>query len=158
MKEDIAKFRIRHAEEADWRQLMHVDELVSGVLKPDYWQDLFATLREKRPGGERYIYLAERIRSQGDGGEVIAFVIGEIRAWEFGSEPCGWVFALSVVPQVREDRVGEALLKRIQEAFKERGVRIVRTMIARDNHLLMSFFRSEGMTAGPYIQLEKELE
>jgi GNAT superfamily N-acetyltransferase len=158
MNEEMARFRIRHAVEADWRQLMHVDELVSGVLKPDYWQDLFATLREKRPGGERYIYLAQRIAPDGGGGEVIAFVIGEVRAWEFGSEPCGWVFALSVVPQAREERVGEALMKQIQEAFKERGVRIVRTMIARDNHLLMSFFRSEGMTAGPYIQLEKELE
>lgn len=157
MNEESARFRIRHAAEADWRQLMHVDELVSGVLKPDYWQDLFAAQRDQRPS-ERFIYLAERVAPGGAGGEVIAFVIGEIRAWEFGSEPCGWVFALSVVPQAREERVGEALLKRIQEAFRERGVRIVRTMIARDNHLLMSFFRSEGMTAGPYIQLEKELE
>jgi hypothetical protein len=37
-------------------------------------------------------------------------------------------------------------------------VRTVRTMIARDNHPLMSFFRSEGMTTGPYLQLENELD
>jgi hypothetical protein len=31
-------------------------------------------------------------------------------------------------------------------------------MVARDNHLHMTFFRSEGMMAGPYIQLEKDLD
>jgi hypothetical protein len=30
-------------------------------------------------------------------------------------------------------------------------------MISRKNHELLSFFRSEGLTAGPYLQLEKEL-
>ena len=34
----------------------------------------------------------------------------------------------------------------------------MRTMMARDNHLLMSFFRSQGMMAGPYIELEKALD
>ena len=150
MAEEPAGYRIRAAAEADWRQLMHVDELVSGVLKPDYWRDLFANLSEKR--------LAERTGGKDGGATAIGFVIGEVRAWEFGSEPCGWVFAISVDPAAREGRVGEALLKRIQRAFKDSGVRIVRTMIARDNHLLMSFFRGEGMTAGPYIQLEKEME
>jgi hypothetical protein len=31
-------------------------------------------------------------------------------------------------------------------------------MVARDNRLHLLFFRSEGMMAGPYIQLEKELD
>jgi hypothetical protein len=30
-------------------------------------------------------------------------------------------------------------------------------MLAKDAHLLMSFFRSLGMMAGPFIQLEKSL-
>jgi len=34
----------------------------------------------------------------------------------------------------------------------------VRTMISRGNHQLMSFFRGHGMMAGPYIQLESELD
>jgi len=31
-------------------------------------------------------------------------------------------------------------------------------MVARDGLLPLLFFRSEGMMAGPYIQLEKDLE
>jgi len=30
-------------------------------------------------------------------------------------------------------------------------------MLARDNHLVLSFFRSQGMMAGPFIPLEMEL-
>jgi len=31
-------------------------------------------------------------------------------------------------------------------------------MLARDDQLVMSFFRSQGMMAGPFIQLEKSLD
>jgi hypothetical protein len=33
----------------------------------------------------------------------------------------------------------------------------LRTMVARDHPLPMRFFRGEGMVAGPYIQLEKDI-
>ena len=34
----------------------------------------------------------------------------------------------------------------------------LRTMLARDNTLILSFFRSQGMMAGPFIPLEMDLE
>jgi hypothetical protein len=37
-------------------------------------------------------------------------------------------------------------------------VRKVRTMLASDNTLILSFFRSQGMMAGRFIPLEMELE
>jgi hypothetical protein len=36
-------------------------------------------------------------------------------------------------------------------------VTTVRTMLARDNTLILSFFRSQGMMAGRFIPLEMEL-
>lgn len=82
---------------------------------------------------------------------------GEIRTWEFGSTPCGWVFALSVEPKNRLHGVGSALLKGLSGEFKKAGVSKMRTMVARDARLPLLFFRSEEMMAGPYIQLEKDL-
>lgn len=151
--------RIRRAQAADLPQVMALDERITGVRKTAYWQDLYERYRSRR-AGERFFYVAE-----GAGGakgkadpRVLGFVIGEIRAWEFGSEPCGWVFAISVDPAARQHGVGERLLETISESFRKAGVRVMRTMISSDNHLLMSFFRSEGMMAGPYIELEKELD
>ena len=34
----------------------------------------------------------------------------------------------------------------------------VRTMLAKDANVLLSFFRSQGMMGGPFIQLEKRLQ
>ena len=42
-------------------------------------------------------------------------------------------------------------------AFRRAGVRTVRTMLSRDNTLILSFFRSQGMMAGPFIPLEMDL-
>ena len=43
------------------------------------------------------------------------------------------------------------LLGAILKAFRQAGVKKVRTMLARDNHLILSFFRSQGMMAAPMI-------
>lgn len=152
--------RIRRAEATDLPQVVALDERITGVGKAAYWQDLYERYHGRR-AGERFFYVAE-----GAGGtegkpavaRILGFVIGEIRAWEFGSEPCGWVFAISVDPAARQHGVGERLLDTISKSFRKAGVRVMRTMISSDNHLLMSFFRSEGMMAGPYIELEKELD
>jgi hypothetical protein len=33
----------------------------------------------------------------------------------------------------------------------------LRTMLSRDNALILSFFRSQGLTAGPFVTLETDL-
>ena len=143
-------FEIRRAELRDLDQVIALDERVTGISKRDYLDDLFERYRTRRPD-QRFFYVAEAA------GRVVGFVVGEIRAWEFGSEPCGWVFAISVDPDEREESVGSALLDEICDRFREAGAHRLRTMILRNNHLLMSFFRARGLMAGPYLQLEKDL-
>jgi HlyD family secretion protein len=46
-------------------------------------------------------------------------VIGEVRDWEFGSPPCGWVFAIDVDPRARQQGVGTRLLAAMRERFAE---------------------------------------
>ena len=72
--------------------------------------------------------------------------------------PWAWVFALSVEPRARLQGIGRALFEAISAEFAKAGVDKMRTMVARDNRLLLMFFRSEGMMAGPYIQLEKGVD
>ena len=150
MSEIEANFEIRPAELRDIDHVIALDERITGILKRDYIDDLFERYRTRRPD-QRFFYVAEAA------GRVVGFVVGEIRAWEFGSEPCGWVFAISVDPDEREESVGSALLDQICDKFRQAGVHRLRTMISRNNHLLMSFFRARGLMAGPYLQLEKDL-
>jgi ribosomal protein S18 acetylase RimI-like enzyme len=142
--------RVRPAAREDLAAIIRLDERNTGFAKPDYWRDRFERYAQ-RPG-QRYFLVAEQE------GRVIGFVIGEVRAWEFGSPPCGWVFAIGVDPDARLRGVGSRLLDAVSACFKEAGVTKLRTMLARDDNLNLSFFRSQGMMAGPFIQLEKDLD
>jgi ribosomal protein S18 acetylase RimI-like enzyme len=145
--------RIRQAQAADLTSVIALDQRVTGLAKPEYWREMFDQYGQQRPSN-RFFLVAE---SQ-DVTRVLGFIVGEVRAWEFGSAPCGWVLALSVEPESRLHGIGETLFQSISREFKAAGVSKMRTMVARDNRLHLLFFRGEGMIAGPYIQLEKDLD
>ena len=54
-------------------------------------------------------------------------------------------------------RLTRRMLDAICDGFRRLGVDKVRTLLGRDNHLVLSFFRSQGMMAAPFIPLEKAL-
>ena len=145
---------IRSAERRDVAEVSALDAQVTGLPKPEHWMELY---RRQRSGAGAPTGIFLVASPAADPERVLGFIVGEIRAWEFGSDPCGWVYALSVRPEARERGVGEALLEAIAEAFRKAGMGKMRTMVARDAILPMQFFRGEGLMAGPYVQLEKDL-
>lgn len=146
-----AQFEIRNARPSDLDAVIALDEFGPKEEKPDYWRGIFShyvTTGRK----DRLFLVAEA------DGDVVGFIIGEVRAWEFGSPPCGWVFALTVSPKAREMGVGKRMFEEISARLKQAGVTTVRTMVDRDNKLTLSFFRSMGLRTGRYIELEKPLD
>jgi ribosomal protein S18 acetylase RimI-like enzyme len=142
-----ASAKIRSVRQTDLTAVIALDATVTGLHKSDYWQRIY-----RRYGvagqGLRHFLVAEFE------GQVVGFIIGEVRDWEFGSPPCGWVFAIDVDPSARQHGFGAALLAAVRERFERAGVRVLRTMLARDNTVILSFFRSQGMTAGRLLPLE----
>lgn len=147
---------IRRATRDDLARLTELDARITGRAKPAYWDDIFDRYATRRLG-ERFFLIAE-MQGGAEAGRITGYIIGEVRAWEFGSEPCGWIFGFAVDPEMRLAGIGEKLFHEIARHIRATGIRTIRTMVSRDNRLVMSFFRSEGMRAGPYIQLEMELE
>jgi ribosomal protein S18 acetylase RimI-like enzyme len=142
---------IRDAVATDLGPVVALDATATGLSKQAYWSDIFQRYIES-PRTDRHFLVAETA------GEIIGFIVGETRIWEFGSPPSGWVFAVNVHAARREHGIGSRLMEAICGRFRAAGVATVRTMISRDDTLNLSFFRSLGMTAGPYIELEKSLE
>lgn len=142
--------RIRPAQVADLAAVIDLDAEATGIPKTAYWKDRFDWYAGRNP--ERFFLVAERE------GAILGFIVGEVRAWEFGSPPSGWIFAIHVSPAARLHGLGTMLVDEICLRFRKAGVQQVRTMLAKDATLLLSFFRSLGMMGGPFIQLEKALE
>lgn len=142
---------IRRARRADLEAVIAIDATTTGIQKHAYWEAI-----HRRYGNgvqdKRHFLIAELER------EVVGFIIGEVRDWEFGSPPCGWVFAIDVRPGARLGGIGTRLLEAISMRFRAVGVTKLRTMLARDNAVILSFFRSHGMMAGGLVSLEMDLD
>lgn len=141
--------RVRGVRPRDLVQVAAIDAGITGLRKTAYWADVLRRYGGARAG--RQFLVAEA------GGRVEGYVVGEVRDWEFGSPPCGWVFAIGVRPDARLGGVGTRLLEALCEGFRRQGVKQLRTLLARDNALILSFFRSQGMMAGRFIPLEMEI-
>lgn len=150
MRDDSGKqIAIRDAVPADIGIVMALD-LEQKEEKSVYWQGVF---EHYVTGGRKdRLFLVAEVDAA-----VVGFIIGEVRAWEFGSPPCGWVFALAVAPQMREMGIGQRMFDEICARLQRIGVATVRTMVDRDSRVTLSFFRGMGMRSGRYIELEKQI-
>jgi len=135
---------IRPVQASDLTAISALDTRLTGTAKPGYWREMLA------PG---HHFLA----AESSKGQLAGFIAGEIRAWEFGQPPAGWVFAIQIDPRLRLKGVGSALFEALVARFKTEGVTRVRTLVDRKDHLILSFFRAQGMVAGPSLQLDMDL-
>ncbi len=145
---------IRDATAADLAAIVDIDASITGTKKPELWQGLMVEpWSEERGQDAKRSFLVARVN-----GQVVGYVVGEVRGWEFGSPPCGWLVTIGVRPDYRLSKIGSDLFAALNVRLKQHGIDTVRTMLHIDDHLLMSFFRAQGLTAGPFVELEMRLD
>lgn len=140
--------RIRPLSRRDLADVVRIDARHTGSRKPAYWTRILGEFLG-RAGARPRVGLAAHL----DGG-VKGYLLGEVRAFEFGSEPCGWVFAVGVDPGAMHHGIGTALVEEAGRRFRRLGISTVRTMVRRNDVPLLAFFRSNGFSGGSFVQLE----
>ena len=153
MNDSKIAINIRKAIKADSADIVALDAEITGTDKAAYWAKILERFAGSSDRSKRYFLVATSVDD-----ELAGFIVGEVRAWEFGSPPCGWVLALSVAPKHRERGIGSLLLDALCSKLKKADVTTVRTMVLVNDKVNLSFFRGEGLAAGPYIELEKHLD
>ena len=142
---------VRPVRRGDLDRVIAIDATVTGLEKRAYWLRVYRRYGIGARGEQRWFLVAVADK------RVAGFLIAEVRDWDFGSPPCGWVFGIDVDPQARQGGIGTKLLTALTASLRRAGVRKLRTLLARDNTLILSFFRSQGMMAAPVIPLELDL-
>ena len=159
VKSSDPNVEIRLATMDDLADITELDAQITEISKPEYWEEMFARYVDRREGHFLVAQKPGAVRSDKDELKgVFGFIVGEVRAWEFGSHPCGWIMVVGVSPNHRVRGIGEMLCNAITDKFRDDGVDKIRTMAARDDQLNMAFFRAQGMMSGPFIELEKPLD
>ncbi|WP_161142300.1 GNAT family N-acetyltransferase [Propylenella binzhouense] len=148
-KSQAAEIQIGPAALEDVPRVIEIDAKITGEAKAEFWYSFFSG----QGSNPKRSFLVAR-----DEGRVVGYIIGTVRAWEFGSPPSGWIHAVGVDPTARKAGVGTKLFNEMVEFLRGAGANTIRTMLHIDDHLLMSFFRTHGMAAGPFVELEMSAE
>ncbi len=139
---------VRDLNASDVARVVQIDGTYTGEPKADYWQAIF----------DDFLRCAGRHLTFGlgadDGSGLTGYLFGEVRAVEFGSPPCGWIFAVGVDPSQARSGIASALLEAAVARFRAAGVSKLRTMVQRQDVPVLSFFRAGGFVGGPFVQLE----
>ena len=143
--------RIRRLSRGDLADVARIDAHHTGARKPAYWKRVLEQFLGRRDARQRVGLAAEL------DGRLAGYLLGEVRAFEFGSEPCGWVFAVGVDPALLRGGLASALLGEASRTFRAAGVTTLRTMVRRNDVPVLAFFRAAGFSGGSYVQLELDL-
>ena len=147
---------VRNIRTDDAAELSRIDAAHTGLEKPEWWADVVKRHVRRGPEGPSRVGLVAVEHAAGRE-RVVGYVLGQVRAFEFGSEPCGWIYAVGVDPSRLRAGIAKELLAEATARFEEAGVKLVRTMVRRDDVPVLTLFRSEGFVGGPFVELEKPL-
>jgi len=136
---ETTAIQVRALSELDIGDIVRIAERTRHAYRPELWEDRVTYYLRRDPEGS---VVAE------SGGRVVGFMLGDVRAGEFGiEEPCGWIEVIGVDPDCGGRGIGRALGEAMLKRFRERGVERVRTMVDRSMPDVERFFESLGFSA-----------
>src|SRR5512132_2622134 len=77
-----------------------IDARLTGAMQRAYWKRIFD---EVLASGRKAVHVGLVAKVNGS---VVGFLVGDVRAFEFGSEPCGWIREVGVEPRYARTGVG----------------------------------------------------
>ncbi|MCB9378537.1 MAG: GNAT family N-acetyltransferase [Holophagales bacterium] len=127
---------VRSLTELDLGDIVRIAEKTRNRYQPDLWEDRVTFYLRRDPEGSVIAELA---------GDVVGFMLGDVRSGEFGiEEETGWIEVLGVDPDHGGHGVGRALGEEMLKRFRDRGVRRVRTMVDDSMPEIATFFEKLG--------------
>ena len=91
-------------------------------------------------------------------GQVVGFIIGEIKGEGFGLEQSGWIQVVGVHPRQMGVGIGRILAGKLFSFFEKEGIRDIHTAVRWDAVDMLSFFKAIGFDRSPFINLRKHLD
>ncbi len=141
------ELRIRPLADMDISPIVGIDEKIGGRYRPEVWERHIGYYLRRDPEGS---VVAEWQ------GQVVGFMLGEIRAGEFGlEEPTGWIEVLGVDPDHRGKAIGRKMAETLLAHFRQQGAHSVRTLVEEGAGELAEFFGALGFqpsTLRPFVK------
>jgi ribosomal protein S18 acetylase RimI-like enzyme len=145
-----SEVRIRPLDELDLDAIVRIDERILGSYRPDVWERRVMFYLRRDPGASQV--------AEADG-RVVGFMLGEVRAGEFGQEePTGWIERFGIDPDFRGRDLGRRMFDAMREHFRSAGARRVRTLVDRTDAGLTGFLAALGFADSALVALERTID
>jgi len=137
---------VRRMRTQDADAVLHINEKITGRPFEAQWASKIIDDITRNPLG---CLVAE------DGGEIVGFILGDIRGWEFAIPKSGWIEIVGVDPRFQGKGVARLLIETLHGYFRNNNVSRVMTMVNWNDGGLVGFFRALGFERSEFIILEK---
>jgi len=149
MPVEAPEVTIRPLSDVDIDAITRIDEKVTGIYRPDFWENRVAYYRRRDPEASRVAEL---------GGRVVGFMLADLRGGEFGlEETSGWIERFGVDPEVRGKGIGRKLFDALVEHFKASGAHTLRTFVDTRQAETATFLKAVGFGPSALTALELPL-
>jgi ribosomal protein S18 acetylase RimI-like enzyme len=141
-----AQARIRPLDELDIGSIVRIDERITGIYRPEIWERRVGYYLRRDPDASQVAEVE---------GRVVGFMLGDLRAGEFGlEEPGGWIERFGIDPDYRGRDLGKQLFAAILRHFRAHGATTVRTLVDRKDAGVAGFLEALGFAPSPLQALE----
>ena len=149
MPVEAPEITIRPLSDVDIDAITRIDEKLTGSYRPDFWEERVAYYIRRDPESSRVAEL---------GGEVVGFMLGDLRGGEFGlEETSGWIERFGVDPAARGKGIGRKLFAALSEYFKASGAHTLRTFVDTGQTETATFLKAVGFGPSALTALEQKL-
>jgi ribosomal protein S18 acetylase RimI-like enzyme len=148
-KEMRGKIKIRKLRGRDVPEIVSIQESILQKKVSKKWVQMVANQLKKR-GGVGFVAFKD--------GQVIGFIIGEIKGEGFGLDQSGWIEVVGVHPSHMGTGIGRILAEKLFHFFKKEGIRDIYTTVRWDAGDMLSFFKAIGFDRSPFINLRRYLD
>jgi ribosomal protein S18 acetylase RimI-like enzyme len=140
---------IRPLSDTDIEGITRIDEKVGGKYRPDFWEQRVAYYLRRDPESSRVAEI---------GGEVVGFMLGDMRGGEFGlEETSGWIERFGVDPAHRGKGIARQLFEALAGHFKNSGALRLRTFVDDGQEDNAKFLAALGFGPSRLTALEMTL-
>ncbi len=134
-----------------WRDLdaiVEIDEHVTGKSRDVFWQNKIMSYSGLDPGACLVADL---------NGEVVGFMFGERKYFEFGAPQSGWIEIIGIDPKHQHMGIGKLLAEELLGHFRRSHISTVQTMVNPADKNIMSFFEALGFGQGRLVNMQRKV-
>jgi len=147
MKKEID---VRYLEKGDLPSIVAMEERITGVARPQYWEQRIELSEAIRP---HWASLVAEFDNR-----FVGFLFGRAGELEFGLPgTIAWVETIGVDPAFRGRGIARELIEQFISSAEDHGIKTIFTLVSSGNTEMQTFFNRQGFAQGRMLHYQKEL-